>query len=317
MKTILITGAAGNLGNLLAQFLLDDPDVFLHLLIHKKDVQPNLRVPYRTNVFRADLANKQSLHAAMQNVDVVVHFAGILFRHHPEKFLPTTNTTYFRNLVDVAIERGVQRIILISFPHVEGETNMENPARGRLDGFPTSMHARTRLEEEKYLFAQAERQGIEPVSLRVGMVYGKGILMIDAARWFARHRLLGIWKKPTWIHLISTVDFLHATKNAAMKENIHGIYHLGDEGTQTLQEFFDTLSEFWGSRKPWRMPVGLIVFTAYLFELFSMLFGTRSPLTRDFIKIGMVSYYGDTSRMRSELLPRLKYKTFRDGIETF
>ena len=317
MKTILITGAAGNLGNLLAQFLKDDPEIFLHLLIHKKDVQPNLRMHNRTEVFSADLADKQSLHAAMQNVDVVVHFAGILFKHHPEKFLPTTNTAYFRNLVDVAIEHEVKRIILISFPHVEGETSMENPARGRLDGSPTSMHARTRLEEEKYLFAQAEEHVFEPISLRVGMVYGKGILMIDAARWFARHRLLGIWKKPTWIHLISTVDFLQATKHAAMKGSIHGIYHLGDEGTQTLQEFFDALSNYWGYRKPWRMPVGLIMFAAYLFELFSMLFGTRSPLTRDFIKIGMASYYGDTSRMRSELLPQLKYKTFRDGIETF
>jgi len=30
-----------------------------------------------------------------------------------------------------------------------------------------------------------------------------------------------------------------------------------------------------------------------------------------------VSYYGDTSRMRLELLPELKYPTFRDGLDTF
>jgi nucleoside-diphosphate-sugar epimerase len=41
---------------------------------------------------------------------------------------------------------------------------------GRLDGNPISVHARTRLEEEKYLFNEIEK----PVSLRVGMVYGKG-----------------------------------------------------------------------------------------------------------------------------------------------
>ena len=41
-----------------------------------------------------------------------------------------------------------------------------------------------------------------------------------------------------------------------------------------------------------------------------------SPLTRDFIKIGMVSYYGDTGRMRNELLKELKYKNYKEGIHT-
>lgn len=37
---------------------------------------------------------------------------------------------------------------------------------------------------------------------RVGMGYGKGILMIDAAKWFAKRRLLGVWRDPTEIHLM-------------------------------------------------------------------------------------------------------------------
>jgi hypothetical protein len=46
-------------------------------------------------------------------------------------------------------------------------------------------------------------------------------------------------------------------------------------------------------------------------------FGVRAPLTKDFVRIGRVSYYGDTTRTRNELLPELKYKTFKDGLETF
>jgi hypothetical protein len=59
------------------------------------------------------------------------------------------------------------------------------------------------------------------------------------------------------------------------------------------------------------------MFAARLFEFFSAVFNTQSPLTRDFIKIGLASYYGDTKRMRSELLPELKYKTYKEGINTF
>jgi nucleoside-diphosphate-sugar epimerase len=317
MKRIAITGAAGNLGGLLAQGFKDNKDVEMNLLIHKKDVADNLKNRENISVFRVDLADKNTLLEALDGADVIVHFAGILFRANPEKFLPTTNTRYFNNLLDVAVQQNVKRIILISFPHVEGENTPGNPAKGILTGNPGSMHARTRLEEEKLLFQYGDKYGFEAVSLRVGMVYGKGILMIDAGQWFARHRLLGVWKKPTHIHLISKADFVDAAIAASSKPDIKGIYHIGDEGVQTLQQFLDDVTVYKGNHKPWRMPVWMIMAAARGFELFSHIFGTQSPLTVDFVKIGMASYYGDTSRMREELLPELKYRTYEDGMELF
>jgi len=315
-KRIAITGAAGNLGGLLAENL-KDMNVNLNLLIHKKDVNENLKHKENISVYEVDLAEKSTLFDALRNVDVIVHFAGVLFRAHPEKFLPATNTQYFNNLLTVAVRQKVKRVILVSFPHVEGESTPEAPARGVLSGNPQSVHARTRLEEEKLLFQYGDKYQFEAVSLRVGMVYGKGILMIDAGMWFARHWLLGIWKKPTYIHLISKTDFVDATKAAVLKPGIRGIYHIGDNGVQTLQQFLDDITEYKTYRRPWRMPVWMIMTAARGFELFSHIFGTRSPLTRDFIRIGMVSYYGDTRRMHEELLPELRYKDYREGMELF
>lgn len=313
---IAITGAAGNLGSLLSHGMIER-NLDLHLLIHRKNIEQDLQNRDNVSVFRTDLANKATLVQALDGVDVIVHFAGILFKANPEKFLPETNTQYFNNLLDVAVAQKVKRIILISFPHVEGENTPDNPAKGTLDGMPESMHARTRLEEEKLLFEYGKKYNFEPVSLRVGMVYGKGILMIDAGQWFARHYMLGIWKKPTYIHLISKPDFVNATIAAAEKPDIKGIYHIGDEGVQTLQEFLDDITVYKKNHKPWRMPVWMIMTAARSFELFSAIFNTQSPLTIDFVKIGMASYYGDTERMRKELLPDLKYKTYKEGMELF
>ena len=64
------------------------------------------------------------------------------------------------------------------------------------------------------------------------------------------------------------------------------------------------------------MPVWLIRTAAWVFERVSLVTGCRAPLTQDFVTIGRVSYYGDTSRMKKDLLPKLKYPTFRDGIDT-
>lgn len=310
--TTLITGAAGNLGSLLAAHLLTHSDVLLRLMIHQKDVPSTLKVDGRTEVVKADLAQPSTLRNAMAGTDTIVHFAGVLFKANPETFLPTTNVKYFQNLVNAAKECGVKKIILISFPHVEGPTSFDHPARGALDGHPISVHASTRLAEEKYLLSQMPNS----IVLRVGMVYGKGVLMVDAAHWFAKHHMLGVWRQPTQIHLISKIDFCRAVAAAITMQNVQGIYHLGDEGKITLQEFLSIACQQWGVRPPWEMPLGLIYMAANFFELFSKCFNTRAPLTKDFIDIGRVSYYGDTTRMRAELLPTLEYPTIAEGRTT-
>ena len=317
IKKILITGASGNLGGLLAENL-KSKNVELNLMVHKNDISPSLKGFNNVKIFEADLAERGTLANVLRGVDTVVHFAGVLFKYNPEKFLHITNTKYFSNLLAVAVEQDVKRVILISFPHVEGETTPENPAKGILTGrTPISVHAITRLEEEKLLFEVCSKHDIEPIILRLGMVYGKDILMMDAVKTFSKYRILGIWRKPVFIHLISKIDFINATIAAIENDHVNGIYHIGDEGIQTLQEFLDEITQYWGCHKPWRMPAWLILVAAQIFEIASFLFGVRSPLTKDFVKIGMVSYYGDTSRMRKELLPELKYRTFREGLETF
>ena len=293
--------------------MLETTSTPLRLLIHRRDVAAELRKSPQVTVTRCDLGRPETLAGALDGVERIVHFAGVLFKARPERFLPTTNTLYFRHLVEAAVAAKVRRLLLISFPHVEGVTTPESPATGRLDGHPQSAHARTRLQEEQHLFAAAERHGFEGVSLRVGMVYGRGILMCDAARWLARHRLLAVWKEPTWIHLLSKDDFLEATSNAALRPGIRGIYHLGDDGVQTLQAFLDLAATEWRVPLPWRMPLRLIYAAAWLCELQSALLGTTAPLTRDFVTIGRASYCGDTRRMREELLAKLQYPTVAEG----
>ena len=309
---ILITGAAGNLGSLLSRHLLSRTTLSLRLMTHRRDVASDLKVTGRTEVVKADLDDPETLDDAVEGVDQIVHFAGVLFKANPQRFLPTTNTAYFQNLVSTAKKHGVRKVILISFPHVEGATSFDQPARGRLDGNPISTHARTRLEEERLLFSSVEL----PISLRVGMVYGQGILMIDAAHWLASHRLLGVWRQPTAIHLISKDDFCVACTAAIEKPDAKGIYHVGDEGRVSLQEFLSLACKTWGCPAPWIMPLPLIYTAASLCEAFSWITGMASPLTRDFIDIGRVSYYGDTTRFRQELLPELKYPTIHEGLHT-
>jgi nucleoside-diphosphate-sugar epimerase len=247
---------------------------------------------------------------------VVVHFAGVLFAPRPERFLPETNTRWFDNLLGAALDAEVRRVILISFPHVEGPTSLEAPATGRLDREPVSAHARTRLEEERLLLERTRGTRTTPLVLRLGMVYGRGILMVDAARWLAAHRLLAVWREPTWIQLISAVDCMNAIEAAIVRDGVQGTYHVGDEQPVTLQQFLDAACRQWGCAAPWRLPLWTIELAAAACEAFALVARTQAPLTRDFVRIGRVSYWGDTRRMRAELLPRLVHPNLASGLPT-
>ncbi|HYM62034.1 MAG TPA: NAD(P)-dependent oxidoreductase [Thermoanaerobaculia bacterium] len=313
--TTLITGAAGNLGSLLARHLASNGHR-LRLMVHQTPLPYDLQTDPNATVVRADLSQPGTLLNAVEGSDVVVHFAGVLFSPRPERFLPETNTQWFLNLLDACVRARVKKVILISFPHVEGPTTVAQPATGRTDRHPASVHAQTRLAEERLLLESTRGTNITPVVLRLGMVYGRGILMIDAARWLARLRLLAVWNETTWIQLISTADYLRATEAAIVRSDVSGIYHVGDEQPVTLQSFLEQACRVWGCPPPHRLPLPLIYAAAWFCEAFGVIARTRSPLTRDFITIGRVSYWGDTTRTRKELLPTLQYRMLAEGLGT-
>ena len=285
-------------------------------MYHRKHLPTDLARASNAVPIQADLAKPETLTAAVQGVEVVVHFAGVLFRPRPERFLPETNVGWFSNLLAAALSTGVARVILISFPHVEGHTTVDQPAAGRLDREPISVHARTRLEAERVLFERTHGTSTTPVVLRLGMVYGRGVLMIDAARWLARRRLLGVWSEPTWYQLLSIPDYLQATEAAIMSPGVSGIYHVGDEEPVTIQRFLDEACRVWSCPRPFRVPIWSIYAAAGLCEIFATLTGKPAPLTRDFIRIGRVSHWGDTRRAREELIPDLRYRTLDEGLST-
>jgi nucleoside-diphosphate-sugar epimerase len=308
---ILIAGAAGNLGAHLARHLLRGPHT-LRLLIHRRPLPEDLAGHPRVEVVTADLGDRASLRDVCPGVDRVIHLAGVLFAPRPERFLSLTNVGYVRNLLDAAEAAGARRFVLVSFPHAEGETTPEHPARGSVDANPAVVHFRTRLEAERLLLAH---QGVcTPVVLRAGIIYGPGVKLFDAACWLSRHKLLATWRRPTWSHFLSLRDFLKGAEAALEKEGLGGIYSLCDEEPLLWQDFLDRLADALGTSRPWRLPNWTFYAAAAACETFAWFFHAKALLTLDIVRAGMTSSVADTTRARSELLPRLELPTWREGL---
>jgi nucleoside-diphosphate-sugar epimerase len=310
---ILVVGASGNLGSFLTKQLFSSRH-HLRLLTHKREIPFALPDGASAEIVRGDLDDPTSLPTVCKNIDCIVYLAGVLFQPRPEKFLHRTNTVYVQNLADAANRAGVKKFILISFPHVEENTTPENPAKGILNAEPKSIHARTRLAAEKYLFSTCENRPMTPIVLRAGVIYGNGVKLIEAARWLMRRRLMATWRDPTWLHLLALPDFLRIVQMAIEKDRLHGVYNLADDRPLLLQEFLDRLADHWQNPRPLRLPKLAFQSAAYLCEAFAALFHTATPLNRDIVRMGMTSVVADTSRMKREVVAELLYPTLDRGI---
>ncbi|MBR6597764.1 MAG: NAD-dependent epimerase/dehydratase family protein, partial [Paludibacteraceae bacterium] len=73
-QVVAITGAAGNLGGILAEGFLSD-DVELHLLWHKKPLSDSLLASEKVKPFQVDLSDANTIVDSLKGVDTVIHFA--------------------------------------------------------------------------------------------------------------------------------------------------------------------------------------------------------------------------------------------------
>jgi nucleoside-diphosphate-sugar epimerase len=311
---ILITGASGNLGSQVARHLLSGRH-HLYLAVHKAPLSSDLLESPQVSVRRIDLARSETLPQACAGIDCIVHLAGVLFAPLPERFLPKTNVGYVTDLVKAAKGAGVRKFILVSFPHAEGETTPDRPAVGRLDATPSVIHFRTRLEAERVLIDATKDGSMTPVVFRAGIVYGRGMKLIEGARWMLRHHLLAVWRMPTWAHLIALPDFLTALQVAIELDSARGIYQVCDDYPITIQDFLDRLADHYHCHKPWRLPAWMFHLAGVSCEMASLVFHVPAPLNRDIMKAGMTSCVANTSRMKRELLPILAYPTIEQGLK--
>lgn len=297
----------------MARHLIKGPHQ-LRLLVHKTTLPVDLANALNASQVQADLNIPSSLREACKNIQCIVYVAGVLFRPRPETFLYRTNTVYVQNVVDAALSAGVRRFLLISFPHVEGETTPYAPATGRLDVHPSSIHSRTRLAAEQYLFRACNEKTMKPLVFRAGVIYGSGMKLTAAARTLMSRGLFAVWRKPTWVHLLALPDFVRIVEIGIEKDSLSGIYNLCDDRPITLQEFLDELARHWGFRKPRRLPSFSFYLAAMLCETFATIFRTGTPLTRDIVAMGMTSVVADTTRMKNEIVPELMFPTLSEGL---
>ena len=133
-KTILITGGTGSFGkNFLKKILVNKVD-YKKIIIFSRDElkQSQMQEEFKSankkiRYFIGDIRDKERLHSAFENVDIVVHAAALkqvpTAEYNPIEFIKT-NILGAQNIIEVALERGVKKVIALSTDKATAPVNL-------------------------------------------------------------------------------------------------------------------------------------------------------------------------------------------------
>ena len=174
---VVVTGAAGYLGRHVASALVRcGADV-------RAVVRDPSRVPRdlerETEVVTANLVDADSVHAAVRDVDLVVHCAALTTNNVPWSLHEETNIRGTTTLFGAARDAGVRRLVHVSSVIVYGLDAPSNKPLSEATRLPTGVdpwafYQRSKFEAERALTNGAASAGPEIVVVRPGIIYGPG-----------------------------------------------------------------------------------------------------------------------------------------------
>ena len=279
---ILVTGAAGHLGNVLVRELLDRGEKVRALVLPGEDTTAIDDL----SIERAEgnVLDLNALRQAMQGVDLVYHLAGLVsISPGQEEKLWQVNVGGTRNVIQACLDRGVRRLVYTSSIHAlarppEGVTIDENLPFDTHN--PAGDYDRSKAAASLEVLA-AIRKGLDAV-----IVCPTGVVGPYDYRWSEVGHMLIRWMKRR-LHLMidGAFDFVDVRDVAwghvlAAQHGRRGeVYILSGERI-TIMKIRELVQELVGIRSPsLRLPYTLARFAAIFTPWWYKLTRTRPVIT--------------------------------------
>jgi uronate dehydrogenase len=191
MKTVLITGAAGDVGTHLRRELAGK------YRIRASDLRP-LKKLGRETYLRADIAKMSDALRITKGVDAVVHLGGYSVEGPWEGIL-SANVVGCYNVFEAARRNGVKRILFPTSNHAVGFYRRDQTIDHRVYPKPDSRYGVSKVFGEALGSLYADKYGMEVFCVRLGNVNPRPI----------DRRRLSLWLSPRDLAQLVTIGIEH------------------------------------------------------------------------------------------------------------
>lgn len=165
-KRILLTGAAGRLGQ-----ALREPLARFCTQLRSTDVhEPKSALHANEEFVACDLADAQGVLKLVEGVDAIVHMGGASTEFSADAILRSNVNGTF-NLYHAALTQGVRRVVLASSNHVTGYYPVDQIVSTTMPMRPDSLYAVSKGFSELLASYYFDHQGIETLAIRIGTCF--------------------------------------------------------------------------------------------------------------------------------------------------
>lgn len=250
---VLVTGANGFVGSNLCGSLIRTGHSAVGLVRPSSDLTFLKNLP-GLQIVKGDITQKESIEAAMKDVSIVYHAAGYASDWGPWKTFRSVHVEGVRNVMDTALQCGVQRVVYISSVSVYGfpggvAIDETAPLVPRSD----DPYITTKTEgEELALSYQSDK--LEVAVLRPAGVYGPNdrtttlqLAPVLVSRQFGYVDGGKYLMAPVYID-----NLVQAIRLAAENDRAPGqVYNVVDDGKVTWKEYVEWMCEDLNCKTPW------------------------------------------------------------------
>jgi uronate dehydrogenase len=192
MKTVLLTGAAGDVGSHLRRELAG------RYKLRLSDIKPVANLGANEEFVPADISVMEQVAPLMRGVDAIVHLGGFSVEG-PWELIHQANIVGCYNVFEAARAQGVKRILFATSNHAVGFYRRDETIDHRVYPRPDSRYGVSKAFGEALGSLYAEKYGMEVFNMRIGNVNPRPI----------DKRRLSIWISPRDLAQLVTIGVEH------------------------------------------------------------------------------------------------------------
>ncbi len=317
ISSVLVTGANGFVGSRLCRKLISKGFKVIAGIRKTANLSEldGVDVEFRYG----DVSNIESLSSMVENVDYIIHNAGITKAKMKRSFFEV-NEKGTENLFESIHKNNpqVKRVVYISSLAAAGCSLNGRPVRESDSPRPMTTYGESKLAGERSALSYKDKLNV--VAVRPPGVYGPGdkeIFGFFAALNFHLKPYVG--KTSRKLQLVHVDDLCEGIYSALTKETPSGeIYFIAEENSYSMKELIKLLKKGCGkSAIPVYIPSSLFRLIAYFSESIFRMVGATPMLTREKADELLASWEVSTDKAYKELGFKSKI-SFEDGAsETY
>ncbi|MGB0839920.1 MAG: NAD-dependent epimerase/dehydratase family protein [Chitinophagales bacterium] len=302
---ILVTGATGFLGTHLLQALLQNQNLPIRALKRSSSQLDLLgELAHKVDWYDTDLRDARGVYAAMEGVEQVYHCAAVVsFNPKEAELMKTVNVEGTANVVNAALEQGIQKMVYVSSIAAIGRSEKSNQVSEKTkweDSPMNTKYAISKMLAEREVW-RAYAEGLPVVMVNPSVIIGEGTWTSDSSRLFTE-----VWKGLKFYPVGGTgyVDVKDVARAMVllMDSAIVGERFILNGANITYLDFFSQVAKHLGKPAPSIKATAWMADLAWRLEAVKSFFTRQNPvITKETARMAQRQYFYESQKIENQL----------------